>query len=545
MPRPVAPLRAAARRSAFAAILLAAACSGGDTTSPPKPAAVQAGTSSPSTATVGTALASPPTFTVTDAAGSALGNVSVTVTVSGGGGTLVGAPTKTVAGPTSVGTWTLGTTAGANTLSVSVSGLAPLIITVTGTPGSPAKVVASAGNAQTALAGSQASTPLAASVQDQFGNGIANVQVTFQSTAGGGSISPGLLTTNASGVASGAVWRLGNKGGTQSATASANGFSAAFTATIQSSFPLDLRFFGTAMSTEAQTAFTNAANRIRAAIVTQVNSVGLNGAKLDNCGVSGLTGTLQESTQGVIIYASVAAIDGPGKVLAQAGPCFVRNQSVLPAVGVMQFDEADIQNYITSGRFESIVLHEMNHVIGFGTIWFDKSLLQNSVFTNEDTPKPTGNTNPRFTGPQAINQCLAAGGSANACGSAGSGLAVEQCGGLGTADGHWREMFANTCGGTNNGPIGGTVAFDTELMTGFAESTPNMPWSAMSIASLQDLGYSVNLLAADTYAVPSLLSLARMRVQAEATGDHPTEVVMRPRFYIGGGRIQAIQRGNP
>ncbi len=505
-----------------------------------KPAALQSIAGSGVSATVGSPLATAPTFTVTDASGNPLANVAVTIVVASGGGTLVGAPTKSAAGPTSVGTWTLGTTAGTNTLTVTVSGLTPLTITATGTPGAASKVVTSAGNTQTALAGAQAGTPLAASVQDQFGNGIANVQVTFAATIGGGSLSPSQITTNSAGVASGAIWRLGNKGGTQAVTATAGAFSTTFSASIQSSYPVVLRFFGPAMSTDAQTAFTNAANRIQAAIVGQISTVGLQGAVLDSCGVQGLTGTLQESTQGIIIYAAVAPIDGPGKILAQAGPCYVRGNSVLPAVGVMQFDAADIQTYITSGRFESVVLHEMNHVVGFGTIWFDKNLIQGNVFTNEQDPKPTGSNNPRFMGTASLASCLAAGGTANHC-AGGVGVALEQCGGIGTADGHWREMFTSTCGGTGNVPIGGTPAFDTELMTGYVEGTANMPWSAMTISSFQDLGYGVNLLAADAYNVPSLLALARLRA-LEESGDQPIEHVMRPRFTIGGGQIMSIKR---
>lgn len=529
------------RSCTLVATIATVACSGGDGTSPPKPTAVQAASGSGASATVGTALSSAPTFTVTDASGNALANIAVSIAVTSGGGTLVGAPTKTAGGPTSVGTWTLGTTAGANTLTVTVSGLTPLVITVTGTAAAAAKVVVSTGNSQTGKAGDVLVTPLAAAVQDQYGNGVANQSVAFAVTAGGGSVTPATLTTNASGIAAGATWRLGTRGGTQTATATAGGFSTAFTATIQTSYIVDLRFFGPTMSTEAQTAFTNAANRIKAALVGQISTVSLNGATLDGCGVSGLTGTLNETTQGVIIYASVAPIDGVGKILAQAGPCYVRNQSILPAVGVMKFDEADIQTYINSGRFESVVLHEMNHVVGFGTIWTDKSLLTGAAY-NDTTA--TGSTNPRFTGAAALAQCLALGVSANHC-AAGTGVAVEQCGTAGTADGHWREMFTTTCTGTNKSPVGGTAAFDLELMTGYAEGTPNMPWSAMSIAQFQDLGYTVNLLAADPYAVPSLMTLARVRSAMEAqTGEGPIEHVLRPRFTVGGGRIQAIRREN-
>lgn len=546
MTRAFSPLHAV-RRYSLVCTLLVAACGGGDGgTAPPKPTAVQSASGAGASATVGTALTSAPSFTVTDASGNALGNIAVSVAVTSGGGTLVGAPTKTAAGPTSVGTWTLGTTAGANTLTVTVSGLTPLTISATGTPGSPTKIVITGGTSQTGLAGAQLATPLGAAVQDQFGNGISNQQVTFQVTAGGGSITPGLVTSDASGVASGAIWRLGNRGGTQTATATSGSFSASISANIQSSYVLDLRYFGPAMSTEAQTAFVNAANRIKAAIVGQISTVSLQGADLAGCGVSGLTGTLAENTQGLIIYASVAPIDGVGKILAQAGPCFIRQTSILPAVGVMQFDEADIQNYINTGRFESVVLHEMNHVVGFGTIWIDKGVLQNPAFTNTENPTPTGSTNPRFSGAAGLAQCLAVGGSAAS--HCTSGVAVEHCGTAGTADGHWRETFTSTCTGPNSSPSGGTPAFDSEAMTGYIEGTPNMPWSTMSIASFQDLGYTVNLLAADSYSAPNLLTMARLRAAREAeaeAGDRPVERILRPRFTVGGGRVQAIKRGNP
>jgi len=520
--------RRAARLIAAVTIVALAACSKGDGgTGVPQPASVTNSTAAASTATVGTALTTAPTFTVKDASGNALGNVAVTVVVSGGGGSLVGAPTKTSAGATSVGTWTLGTTAGVNTLTVTISGLAPLSITATGTAGAPTKLVASGGNSQTALAGATAALPLEATLQDQFGNGVPNAQVTFQATAGGGTITPAVLTTSATGVASGAGWRLGNKGGTQAASATASGFTAQYTANIQSTFPLDLRFYGPPMSTEAQTAFVNAANRMRAAIITQLTLFSVEGRDLANdCGVAGLTGTLTGTTAGVIIYAAVAPIDGPGKILAQAGPCdYVRGSSKLPFLGVMEFDEADIQNYITTGRFEAVVLHEMNHVLGLGTVWDLKNLLVNPAFDVNGVA--TGSTNPRFTGATAIANCLALGGQATHCAQV-TGVAVEATGGAGTADGHWRESL-----------------FLSELMTGYVASSPTMPWSTMSIGSFQDLGYTVNTLAADSYTVPSLLTMARLsRMNEAALQDGPSERLRRPKFEVSStGHVTAI-KGN-
>jgi len=525
--------RRAIRLCTWIAALAVSACSKGDGgTAPVRPASIQAVSAVIPTATVGTALGTSPTFTVADASGNALGGIAISVVVSGGGGSLVGAPTKTTAGPTSVGTWTLGTTAGTNTITVTVSGLTPLSVTATGMPGAPAKVVATGGDGQTALAGALVATPLSAAVQDQYGNGIPNLPVTFASTAGGGTVTPSLLTTNANGVAAGAAWRLGNKGGTQAATATASAGSTSFSATIQTNFPLDLRFFGPPMSAEAQLAFTNAANRMRAAIISPVTAFNVQGRDLaTDCGIAGLTGTLTGTTNGVIIYAAVAPIDGPGKVLAQAGPCsYVRGSSKLPFLGVMEFDAADIQSYITTGRFEAVVLHEMNHVLGFGTVWDLKNLLVNPAFTYDSAGNPTatGSTNPRFMGASAIANCLAVGGLAGSHCSASTGVAVEGTGGAGTADGHWRESL-----------------FQSELMTGYVASTPVMPWSVMSIGSFQDLGYTVNLLAADNYGVPSLLTMARLSaLDAASAQNGPYEVLRRPKFEVSNtGKVTAI-RGN-
>lgn len=520
--------RRASRFSTLLAVCALAACSKGDGgTGTPQPASVQSVTTTVPSATVGAGLATSPTFTVKDAGGSVLSGIPVSVVVSSGGGTLTGAPTRTSSGATSVGTWTLGTAAGTQTLTVTVSGVAPLTISATALPGNPAKVIATAGSGQTGLAGATLAVPLEAQVQDQFGNGVPNVQYAFQQTSGGGSFTPSQGTTDANGKATGVLWKLGNVGGPQSAIAAASGFqSNAFTATIQSTFPLDLRFFGPPMSAEAQQAFTNAANRIRAAIIAEVNVVPLNNFNLFTfCGLTSLQGTLNETTKGVIIYAGVAPIDGPGKVLANAGPCAVRSTSKLPLLGVMQFDEADIQTYIASGRFEAIVLHEMNHVLGVGTIWTDLGLLSAPVFDIHDVP--TGSVNPRFTGANAVAKCQQLGGTASHCTG---GVAVEYSGGVGTADGHWRESFSP-----------GIPAFDTELMTGFVEATPVMPWSAMTIASFQDLGYTVNYLAADNFAVPNLVALARISAMTSSTAaslvESTTESVMRPRYEVSSGGV--------
>ena len=80
-----------------------------------------------------------------------------------------------------------------------------------------------------------------------------------------------------------------------------------------------------------------------------------------------------ESGGGVIddirISASLVYIDGVGGTLSWAGPSAARSDSWLPTEGVMVFDSADAQTYLDAGSWYDIVLHEMLHSIGFGTVW--------------------------------------------------------------------------------------------------------------------------------------------------------------------------------
>jgi hypothetical protein len=409
-------------------------------------------------------------------------------------------------------------------------------------PGPPARIDITAGDAQSAIAGTALTQALSVTVRDSKGMAVPNATVTFAVTAGGGSLTPSSAISDANGLAGGVMWTLGTLGGDQIATAKVDAFVKQFTATVQSSFPVTLRFFGPTMSPDAQAAFTYAANRLRAAITLPASLAQLPNTYLKDCGITDTTALknqpVNEQTTGLIIYASVAPIDGPGKIIAQAGPCYYRPSSSIPIMGTMEFDAADIQNYINTGRFNSVVLHEMNHVFGFGTMWTVKGLLKNPAYDSLDAP--TGSQNPRFVGATAIAQCMAHGGNANLC-SVSAGVAVEQCGEVGTADGHWREIFTTDCSGAGKGPVGGTLAFDSELMTGWVEATANMPWSTTTIGSFQDLGYTVNLLAADAFTMPSLLARARASLQEASGAEGSGEVLRRPRFTLTpDGRRQRV-----
>ena len=103
------------------------------------------------TATAGTAVAAAPSVLVTDAWNHPVAGVSVTFAATAGGGSLTGATALTNAsGVATVGGWTLGATAGANTVTATSAGLSgsPVSFSATGVagPADPACSVLAAGD---------------------------------------------------------------------------------------------------------------------------------------------------------------------------------------------------------------------------------------------------------------------------------------------------------------------------------------------------------------------------------------------------------------
>ncbi|MGD8727213.1 MAG: hypothetical protein PVH40_06185, partial [Gemmatimonadales bacterium] len=171
-----------------------------------------------------------PTVEVRDTAGTAVPGVPVVFAVTGGEGT-VGADTVVTdsVGQADPGSWTLGPTAGSNTLTVSSVGLIPVTFTATGTVGAPDTVVIVSGNEQTADADSTLSQPLVVEVRDAGGNPVPGVAVDW--TALQGTLQFATTTTGANGQTQNS-WTLGNNAIDQTATAAVSGLTpAVFSAT--------------------------------------------------------------------------------------------------------------------------------------------------------------------------------------------------------------------------------------------------------------------------------------------------------------------------
>ncbi|MDZ4675638.1 MAG: hypothetical protein SGI84_14405 [Gemmatimonadota bacterium] len=172
------------------------------------------------TGTVGAALSSQLVVSVTDAVNNPKSGVPVTFAVASGGGSVaVGSSLTNSLGLASV-TWTLGTGSGAQAVVASSQGLPAVTFSATGVAAAPAAMVIVTGNNQVGSPGVTLPTALRIRINDQYGNGVPGVPVTFGATAADGTVSPPSALTGADGTAQGS-WTLGPAGGLKLVTATA------------------------------------------------------------------------------------------------------------------------------------------------------------------------------------------------------------------------------------------------------------------------------------------------------------------------------------
>ena len=179
----------------------------------------------------------------------------------------------------------------------------------------------------------------------------------------------------------------------------------------------------------------------------------------------------------LLVVVEVDSIDGPGQVLGAAGPCLLRSRATaggLTAVGVVTLDSVDVSRLAAEGRLVATMQHELGHVLGIGTLWAGYFPLSTGI----------GGADPRMTGFRSRMAASTLGATLDL----GVGVPLENIGGDGTRDGHWRESV-----------------FADELMTGFIGRVN--PLSILSVQTMADLGYMVDVSKAESYALGSNVPL--------------------------------------
>ena len=278
-------------------------------------------------------------------------------------------------------------------------------------------------------------------------------------------------------------------------------------------FTITVRFVDrTPPSQTVLTAFNHATAKWQSVIVDSVGSIPIT---LAAAACDSAQPAINETVKDLLVLVHVRADTDtvPGQaILGESGPCIVRQPGNLPILGVMSLNSSTLDGLSSNGMLDDVIEHEMAHLLGFGTVWDLDGFLRD-----------TTTSDPWFSGPDAqaaFRKALPS--------FTDKIVPVEASGGSGTTLSHWRESVM-----TN------------ELMTGFLNNGPN-PLSAVTIESMADLGYSVNVGAADPWPTPSSgvsgAAAATPRPSFSVTGS-PTHTVLRPpRFWISrSGQIGPIQ----
>lgn len=200
----------------------------------------------------------------------------------------------------------------------------------------------------------------------------------------------------------------------------------------------------------------------------------------DSCfsGQPEFSGTVDD----LLVFARVAPGDGAGGNVGSGGVCRYRESSLLPAVGVVSLDTYDLA--ASDSLAKAIMRHEIAHALGFGTSWRGHGLLANPSIVGGEKVSPTPDTH--FTGTNAVAAFDAAGGADYQ----GAKVPVEnEHGGFGSLDKHWRKSVMGT-----------------ELMASSLGAAHAL--SLITIQSMADLGYSVDVDQADSFTLPTPSNLA-------------------------------------
>lgn len=410
----------------------------------------------------GTTLAQPLVVRAVDADEQPLADISVGFSITAGGGRLIGFNSNSGAdGLVSISGWILGTTPGPNGVRATSIGVDPVEFTATGIDAVPATIEQSPAPPATAFAGNFITGPFRIRVLDSQGTQVVAEPVIWSVGAGNGEVFGPTTVTDDEGYAELLAWRLGPGTGPQVLQVSVDGlppteFAVTALTAPEGEYSITIRYLGETPALEYQQAVEAAARVWERAIVGDLASVDVN-----TQGIGSLCGAVNETVDDIIMFVRIEQIDGEFGVLGSAGPCAWRQSNSLPVLGGMRLDVADVARLAAQGQLESVVVHEMAHILGFGTRWSALDLLVGS-----------GTADPHFTGPAArtVFETMLLGG----LGYTGPKVPVENVGGAGSVGSHWREGVLRN-----------------ELLTSILNSGPN-PLSALSMAGFRDMGYAMD-----------------------------------------------------
>lgn len=266
-------------------------------------------------------------------------------------------------------------------------------------------------------------------------------------------------------------------------------------------FDLQVVYPGNEIRAGERQAFDEAARRWSQVVVGDLSDSFVEQRHVEQyCEGYGYSGPIDD----LLLIADVTELDGPGGIVGMAGACIVRSDG-FPLVGLVVIDRYDIDQLTSTGDLYTVVLHEMGHVLDIShSGWQRRGLL------SHDREKCLESRTVRFTGSTAMEEYGRLGGT-------GGEVPVEDNAVVGTACSHWDHE-----------------TFHSELMTGYLSHDARL--SRLTIGALADMGYQVDMSAADEYSLdddavrPQSLALPvdERLLQPAAAVDEEGEIVPLP-----------------
>ena len=291
-----------------------------------------------------------------------------------------------------------------------------------------------------------------------------------------------------------------------------------------SRYNITLRFVTDNLTDAQKAVFTDAAERWSAIITEGIQDIP--DFSLPQDFIFPRTPPVEGTVDDLLIDVAFNNIDGPSGILGQAGPRLVRSgteDDPLSVYGTMEFDISEFGPggfFDDPQQYEDVIVHEMGHVIGIGTLWEPTGNTEGILSDPPTVPAglPNPDYDPRFTGEGAVAEyksLLELAGYDDE-----DSVPIANTGGPGNYNSHWRE-----------------ITFDNELMTPYAGGAELL--SRLTAASLGDLGYVVNT---ESDAIDKDYRLPPPRVPGVFEQTAPNEVVYQEGqdFLAAGDSAKAV-----
>jgi hypothetical protein len=198
---------------------------------------------------------------------------------------------------------------------------------------------------------------------------------------------------------------------------------------------------------------------------------------------------LDEIHRNLLLFVSVAEVDGPRGLLAYTQVCSLSERDMLPILSHIRLDRADLDSMEARGVLPGVFAHEMGHALGFNP----KSYLPKGLVGG-------GTNDPYFSGATARAEFAAHG-----AWYTGVTVPLEDASGIGPNDPHWR-----------------LIVFGDELMVGASSRDFKSPLSVITLGLFKDLGYEVDFSVADPYEVRPLFGGSRVFPEGTLANDFRT-----------------------